>query len=243
MEKLHVTVWNEFFHEKREASIAKIYPEGIHGAIAAFLGKEADLEVTTATLDMPEHGLTEEVLNNTDVLIWWGHMAHEQVSDEIVERVYQRIQQGMGLIVLHSGHASKIFHKICGTNSLDLKWRESGDKEILWVVNPTHPIVQGLNEKIVLEQEETYGEHFNIPTPDELVFISWYSGGEVFRSGCCYHRGNGKIFYFKPGHEAFPIYYNPEIQKVIVNAIHWAAPAKDMPKISYGHYPNPPALD
>ncbi len=240
MEKIHVTVWNENIHDKHIPKVAEIYPNGIHGAIAEFLNKECDIEAGTATLEMPEHGLTEEVLAKTDVLVWWGHMAHEQVSDEIVERVYQRVQQGMGLIVLHSGHASKIFHKICGTNSLNLKWRESNDKEILWVVKPSHPIVRGLNEKIVLEHEETYGEHFSIPDPDELVFISWYSGGEVFRSGCCYQRGKGKIFYFKPGHETFPIYHNPEIQKVIVNAVRWANPAKDMPQITYGHVPNPP---
>ncbi len=240
MEKIHVTVWNENFHEKTSEEVAKIYPEGIHGAIASFLNQEGDIEARTATLEMPEHGLTEEVLNRTDVLLWWGHCCHDKVDDAIVERVYQRVLQGMGLIVLHSGHASKIFRKICGTNSQDLKWRESGDKEILWVIRPDHPIVRGLGEKIVLEHEETYGEHFNIPDPDELVFISWFSGGEVFRSGCCYHRGKGKIFYFKPGHETFPIYHNPEIQKVIANAVHWAAPDKEMPEITYGHVPTPP---
>lgn len=240
MEKIHVTVWNENFHEKTSKEVAKIYPEGIHGAIASFLNQEGDIEARTATLEMPEHGLTEEVLNRTDVLLWWGHCCHDKVDDAIVERVYQRVLQGMGLIVLHSGHASKIFRKICGTNSQDLKWRESGDKEILWVIRPDHPIVRGLGEKIVLEHEETYGEHFNIPDPDELVFISWFSGGEVFRSGCCYHRGKGKIFYFKPGHETFPIYHNPEIQKVIANAVHWAAPDKEMPEITYGHVPTPP---
>ena len=243
MEKIHVTVWNENFHEKTSEEVAKIYPEGIHGAIASFLNQECDIEAGTATLEMPEHGLTEEVLNRTDVLLWWGHCCHDKVDDAIVERVYQRVLQGMGLIVLHSGHASKIFRKICGTNSQDLKWRESGDKEILWVIKPDHPIVRGLGENIVLEHEETYGKHFNIPDPDELVFISWFSGGEVFRSGCCYHRGKGKIFYFKPGHETFPIYHNPEIQKVITNAVHWAAPDKEMPEITYGHVPTPPAQE
>lgn len=238
-----MTVWNENFHEKTSEEVTKIYPEGIHGAIASFLNQECDIEAGTATLEMPEHGLTEEVLSRTDVLLWWGHCCHDKVDDAIVERVYQRVLQGMGLIVLHSGHASKIFRKICGTNSQDLKWRESGDKEILWVIKPDHPIVRGLGEKIVLEHEETYGEHFNIPDPDELVFISWFSGGEVFRSGCCYHRGKGKIFYFKPGHETFPIYHNPEIQKVITNAVHWAAPDKEMPEITYGHVPTPPAQE
>ena len=225
MEKkeIRVTVWNEFIHEKQVPEIAEIYPDGIHGYIAGFLEK-AGMKTRLASLEMPEHGLTEEVLSSTDVLVWWGHMAHEKVGDEVVQRVYEHVQNGMGLILLHSSHPSKIFSKLCGTTTLNLKWRESGDKEILWVVEPGHPIVQGLGESIILEHEETYGERFDIPKPDDLVFISWFSGGEVFRSGCCYNRGRGHIFYFQPGHETFPTYHNPDIQKVICNAVRWAAP-------------------
>lgn len=230
---IKVTVWNEYLHEIQFKEIAAIYPKGIHGCIAEFLEK-AGMEVQTATLEQPEHGLTEEVLKNTDVLIWWGHMAHDRVKDEIVERVYRRVLSGMGLIVLHSGHASKIFQKLCGTDSGCLKWREDGEKEILWAVDPGHPIVAGLEEKIMIPQEEMYGEHFNIPQPDEQVFISWFEGGEVFRSGCCWHRGKGKVFYFRPGHEAFPVYYQPEIQKVIINAVKWAVPT-DAPEVVYGN--------
>lgn len=225
MEKkeIRVTVWNEFIHEKQVPEIAEIYPDGIHGYIAGFLEK-AGMKTRLASLEMPEHGLTEEVLSSTDVLVWWGHMAHEKVGDEVVQRVYEHVQNGMGLILLHSSHASKIFSKLCGTTTLNLKWRESGDREILWVVEPGHPIVKGLGESIILEHEETYGERFDIPKPDDLVFISWFSGGEVFRSGCCYNRGRGHIFYFQPGHETFPTYHNPDIQKVICNAVRWAAP-------------------
>jgi trehalose utilization protein len=232
--KIKVTVWNEYRHEKNSEEIAKIYPEGIHGAIAAFLKKQEDLQVSTATLDEPEHGLTDEVLENTDVLIWWGHMAHNEVKDEIIEKVYNRIQDGMGLIVLHSGHASKIFRKICGTNSDRLRWREVGEKERIWVIEPGHPIAEGLGEYIEIPHEEMYGERFEIPAPDALVFISWFEGGEVFRSGCCYNRGAGKVFYFRPGHESFPIYHQAEIQKVIVNAVRWAAPVS-APKTTYGN--------
>ena len=234
---IHVTVWNEYLHEKQFPEIASIYPKGIHGCIADFLQK-AGMTVQTATLEEPEHGLTQDVLDNTDVLIWWGHMAHHKVADEIVERVYRRVLDGMGLIVLHSGHASKIFQKVCGTNSGRLKWREDGEQEILWVIDPSHPIVAGLDEKIMIPHEEMYGERFNIPQPDELVFISWFEGGEVFRSGCCYHRGKGKVFYFRPGHEVFPIYHQPEIQKVITNAVKWAAPI-NFPNVTYG---NPPPV-
>ncbi|UAL52958.1 MULTISPECIES: ThuA domain-containing protein [Metabacillus] len=221
---MKITVWNENRHEQKNPTVAEIYPEGIHGAIANFL-KENGFDAATATLDQPEHGLTEEVLSETDVLFWWGHLAHDEVTDEIVERVQKRVLEGMGLVVLHSGHFSKIFKKLMGT-SCDLKWREADDKERLWVVDPSHPITEGIGEYIEIEKEEMYGEHFDIPAPDQLVFVSWFEGGEVFRSGCTYQRGNGKVFYFRPGHETYPTYHNKEIQKVLVNAAKWAAPTK-----------------
>lgn len=219
---IRVTVWNEGRHERQNREIAAIYPEGIHGAIAQHLRTLPDLEVRTATLDEPEHGLTDEVLANTDVLIWWGHMAHGEVRDAVVDKVQARVLDGMGLIVLHSGHFSKIFKRLMGT-TCNLKWREAGEKERLWVVDRSHPIAEGLGEYFEIEHEEMYGEPFDIPQPDQLVFISWFQGGEVFRSGCCYYRGRGKIFYFRPGHETHPTYYHPEVLKVIGNAVRWAA--------------------
>ncbi|WP_419874823.1 ThuA domain-containing protein [Candidatus Pristimantibacillus sp. PTI5] len=219
-----VTVWNENRHERINPLVGEIYPDGIHGAIAGFLA-EAGYEAGTATLDEPEHGLTDDVLNRTDVLIWWGHLAHHEVEQAVVEKVYDRVLKGMGLIVLHSGHASKIFAKLLGTRTGQLKWREADEKERIWVIDPAHPIASGLGEYIELPQEEMYGEHFNIPTPDQLVFVSWFEGGEVFRSGVTYHRGQGKIFYFRPGHETYPTYHNKEIQKVIANGVRWAAPS------------------
>jgi trehalose utilization protein len=223
MSAIRVTVWNEYRHEKQHEEIAKLYPEGMHEAIAKHLRTQPGMEVRTATLDEPEHGLTEEVLASTDVLTWWGHAAHAEVRDEIVKKVRQRVWDGMGLIVLHSGHFSKIFKSLMGT-SCDLKWREIGEKERLWVVELGHPIVDGIGECIEIEHTEMYGERFDIPQPDTLVLVSWFPGGEVFRSGCCYHRGRGKIFYFRPGHETFPIYYHPDVLRVITNAIRWAAP-------------------
>lgn len=230
---IRVTVWNENHHEQKFPEIRKNYPIGIHGCIAEFLDK-AGMNTKTATLDESEHGLSDDVLDNTDVLIWWGHMCHDKVDDAVVEKVYKKVMSGMGLIVLHSGHASKIFSKLCGTTSGNLKWREDGGKEILWVIDRSHPIVDGLDEKIIIDQEEMYGEPFDIPAPDELVFVSWFEGGEVFRSGCTYKRGNGKIFYFRPGHEAFPNYYNEDIQKVIINAVKWAKPI-NFPKFTQGN--------
>ena len=184
---------------------------------------DSELEIATATLDEPEHGLTEARLEATDVLTWWGHTAHSRVADEIVDRVQKRVLEGMGLIVLHSAHFSKIFRRLMGT-SCSLKWREAGERERLWVCNPGHPIAAGIEEMIELENTEMYGEPFAIPEPDEQVFVSWFEGGEVFRSGCCWHRGNGRIFYFRPGHETYPIYHNPAIHRVLANAVRWAAP-------------------
>jgi trehalose utilization protein len=214
--------------------VARIYPHGLHEAIASHL-REEGFSVATATLDEPEHGLTEQRLAETDVLIWWGHMAHEEVQEAIVDRVQGRVLEGMGLIVLHSGHFSKIFKRLMGT-SCDLTWREAEEKERLWVIDPAHPIAAGLGPYFEIAEAETYGEHFDIPDPDNLVFVSWFQGGEVFRSGCCYHRGRGKIFYFRPGHETHPIYYQPEVLTVIGNAVHWAAPS-DSPAIAYGQRP------
>lgn len=218
---IRVTVWNEYRHEKESEQIAAVYPEGIHSVIGKFLDEDQQLEVRTATLDEPEHGLTVDVLENTDVLIWWGHKVHDEVSDEIVDRVHKRVLQGMGLIALHSAHKSKIFMKLMGT-SCNLCWREIGERERLWVVEPTHPIAQGLPEYIDIPHEEMYGERFDIPAPDSLVFIGWFQGGEVFRSGCAYYRGAGKVFYFQPGHEEYPTYYDENIQKIIKNAVYWA---------------------
>lgn len=220
---IRVTVWSEFRHEKTNEAVKAIYPEGMHAVIARALERHADLEVRTATLDEPEHGLTEEVVQNTDVMTWWGHMAHDEVREEIVQRVHRRVLEGMGLIVLHSGHFSKIFQRLLGTNC-SLRWREIGEKERLWNIEPGHPITRGIGEYIELPNAEMYGERFDIPTPDKLVFISWFAGGEVFRSGCCWERGHGRIFYFRPGHETYPIYKNPQIMQVITNAVRWAAP-------------------
>ncbi|RAP76723.1 ThuA domain-containing protein [Paenibacillus montanisoli] len=231
-----VTIWNEFRHERTNPAAQSLYPQGIHQAIAEGL-QPYGLNAKTATLDEAEHGLTEEVLRNTDVLIWWGHMAHDEVRDEIVERVHARVLEGMGLIVLHSGHYSKIFKKLMGT-SCALKWREADEKERLWVVNPAHPIAEGIGEYIELEQEEMYGEHFEIPAPDELVFVSWFQGGEVFRSGCTYMRGQGKVFYFRPGHETYPTYHNGDVLRVIANAAKWAAGGRGAAP-RYGHVPVP----
>ena len=225
---IRVTVWGENFHEHSERDrdgMAERYPDGMHGAIASglreLLGEQ--VEVRTATLDQPEHGLTEEVLGSTDVLTWWGHARHADVDDAVVDRVYERVLGGMGLLALHSAHFSKIFKKLMGT-SCSLAWRNSADTELVWNVSPAHPISQGVPQPIVIPEQEMYGEFFDIPAPDEQVFLSTFTGGEVFRSGCTWRRGLGKVFYFSPGDQEYPVYHHPDIQRVLANAVRWARP-------------------
>lgn len=238
-EGIRVTVWNEGVHERTSESVRAVYPEGMGAPIARYLERQAGIAgVRVCELGQPEHGLSEEVLERTDVITWWGHMAHHLVDDAVAERVYRRVLDGMGLVVLHSGHFSKPFTRLMGT-TCNLKWREDGARERLWVVDPSHPIAEGLPEYIELPHTEMYGEHFDIPQPDQLVFVSWFAGGEVFRSGCCWHRGRGKVFYFRPGHETFPIYHNEQVLKVILNGVRWAVPT-GVVSITRG---NTPALE
>lgn len=236
---LKVTIYNEGLHEKQSKEVAAVYPEGIHGRLKKALSDE--FEVRTFTLDTVNE-ITEEVLNDTDVMLWWGHMAHGDVPDEVAVRVRDAVHGGMGLVVLHSGHHSKPFKLLMGTKC-NLTWRENGDFERVWNIKPGHPITQGIDRFIYLEHEEAYGEPFGIPEPDELVFIGSYEGGEVFRSGCCYRRELGKIFYFQPGHETYPTYYNEEVIKVIKNAVNWAySPYRDVKGIDCFHVKIPTTI-
>ncbi|MBQ8850307.1 MAG: ThuA domain-containing protein [Clostridia bacterium] len=220
---IRVLVWNEFKHELTSETVKAVYPDGIHEAIAEFLGKEDDIEVKTAYLDQENCGITKEILDETDVLIWWGHMAHHLVPDAVATLVRDAVHEGMGAIFLHSAHHSKPFKALMGT-SCNLTWRETGDSEIVWVIDPAHPITRGIDRCFKLEHEETYGEPFTIPNPDKVLLIGNYSGGEVFRSGVLYERVNGKIFYFQPGHETFPTFKVPEVQTIIKNAVRFVAP-------------------
>jgi trehalose utilization protein len=222
---VRVTVWGENVHERTEEHVRALYPDGMHATIGA--GLEALLgervRVRTATLEQPEHGLTEDVLAQTDVLTWWGHRAHADVADGVVDRVHDAVLGGMGLLALHSAHYSRIFGRLLGT-SCSLRWRNEGERELVWTVDPAHPIAAGVPQPIVIEAQEMYGEPFDIPPPDELVFISSFAGGEVFRGGCCFRRGRGRIFYFSPGDQDYPVYHHPDVQRVLANAVLWAAP-------------------
>ena len=225
---IRVTVWSEFVHERRNDIVRTIYPNGMHEAIAEGIREQlgAAVHVGTATLDEPLHGLSDDVLRETDVLTWWGHIAHHDVDDAVVERIYNRVIAGMGLLVLHSAHDSKIFRRLMGS-TCSLRWREADDRELVWTVNPGHPIAAGVPSPLVLPRHEMYAEYFDIPAPEELVFISSFTGGEVFRSGCCFTRGAGRIFYFSPGHESYPVYFQPAVRRVISNAVTWAATPRE----------------
>ena len=207
---VRVTVWGENVHESRQPErCARSTPTACTvRSRPAWKQLGAAAEVRTVTLDDPEHGLTEEVLADTDVLTWWGHMAHEKVDDAIVDRVQHHVL-GAWASRLHSAHYSKIFRRLIGT-SCCLRWRNDGERELVWTVRPGHPIADGVPHPLVIDEQEMYGEWFDIPQPDEFVFISSFAGGEVFRSGCIFHRGKGRIFYFCPGDQEYPVYHHKD---------------------------------
>ena len=225
---IKVTIWNEFIHENTQEAAKKMYPGGLHLAIGKGIACD-DFAIKYATLEQDEnHGLSEEVLADTDVLLWWGHCAQDKVKDEVVDRVMNNVWNGMGLVCLHSAHMSKVFRRLNGTSG-KLIWREANERERIWCANPGHPIAQGLPESFVLDYEEMYGEPFMVAPDAQPVFISWFEGGNVFRSGVTLQRGNGRIFYFRPGHETFPTYYNQNVLKVISNGVRWCAPTVRFP--------------
>ena len=231
---LKITIFNEFMHERDDDRCKAIYPEGIHKVLADFIGKDIECQIKCFTTDDVNEGLTDAVLDDTDVILWWGHAYHQLVSDETAKRVSDHVLGGMGAVFLHSSHKAKPFMNLMGT-TCNLRWREEAEREILWVTDPTHPVAAGIPDHFELEHEETYGELFDIPQPDALVFISWFSGGNVFRSGCAYKRGMGRIFYFQPGHETFPTYKDGTIQKVINNAVKWVTPVRRLEKLECMH--------
>ncbi|MDR1092520.1 MAG: ThuA domain-containing protein [Clostridiales bacterium] len=231
-----VTVWHETVPAEESEGVRKVYPEGLGAAVAAFL-KVENFQTRCAYLGEKDDGLPEEVLRDTDALIWWGHGKHHLVSDETVKRVVEYVNRGMGAIFLHSAHLAKPFKALLGT-SCTLQWREAGEREIVWAVNPAHPIAAGLDAHFTIEHEEMYGEPFDIPEPDELVFIGWFKGGNVFRCGAAYRRGRGKVFYFQPGHETYPVYRQKEVRHVICNAVRWAAPVSVAAPLTCPHAKN-----
>lgn len=229
---MNITVFNENIDElgldpkraDKTAALLEVHPNGIHNTLKDLFDEMDDVNVRTATQDQEECGLSKEVLDNTDVLVFWAHRGHDDFPDEIAENIHQRVISGMGLILLHSAHHSKVLKRTLGTSG-DLRWRDDTYCRI-FCVNPTHPISEGIPENFELGIEECYGECFDIPKPDDVVFLSWYDIGEVLRSGCTWTRGYGKIFYFQPGHESNLSYKHPYVRQILKNAVNWVKPIK-----------------
>lgn len=236
MSKIKVTVWSEGLPE-REVHAVKSYPNDINNAIAAFLRNDPDLEITVRDISMDECGLSQEIIDNTDVLVYWSHLYNNKVPDEVANRIVSAVlQRGMGFMPLHSGLFCKAGSMLLGKCGAGGKYRECGERARVWVINRAHPITAGLEDDwFDIEYDEMYGEPFGVPTPDELIFITWFQGGEVLRSGMTWNRGAGKVFYFQPGHEEWPIYTeNKYVQKVITNAVKWLKPAGGPPPVGRG---------
>lgn len=221
---IRVLVWNENIEERQKPEVRSHYPGGIHEAIANAIKPLPNVRIQTATMDQSEAGLADNVLRDTDVLLWWSHNAYDRVPAKATEWVKRRVLDGMGFIALHSAILSHIFKELMGT-SCTAPWRNVGERELVWTIDASHPIADGIEAPIEIDREEMYGEPFDVPPPDDLVFVSSFEGGEVFRSGICYRRGKGRVFYFRPGHETYPTYLNPKVQRVLRNAVLWAAPS------------------
>ncbi|MDR2303060.1 MAG: ThuA domain-containing protein [Treponema sp.] len=228
MSDIRVTVWNEYQDEQKREEVTKVYPNGLHVAIADFLNREGGIKAKCSVITDPDQGFSEEILDDTDVMVYWAHMLHHIVEDRFAQRLVDRVQRGMGIVFLHSAHRSKAFCQLLGTSGR-ISWREAEERCRVWAANPQHPIAAGVPLQFVIDHEEMYSEPFGIPNPDDTVFISWFQGGNVLRSGVTFHREFGKIFYFQPGHETYPNYFNRDIQRVITNAVKWAASAVRIP--------------
>ncbi|GHU07892.1 trehalose utilization protein ThuA [Spirochaetia bacterium] len=233
--KIRVTVWNEYGKEQEGKEVSDVYPNGMHEAIAAFLNKDPEISAKTSTMRDSEQGLSEALLAETDVMLWWGHIHHNEVEEKYVQRVIDSVHSGMGIIFLHSAHQSRPFLRLLGTSGR-LSWREANERERLWTATPGHPIAQGVPEQFVIEHDEMYSEPFGIPEPLSTVFIGWFQGGNVLRSGVTFMRNNGRIFYFQPGHETFPVYHNVHVQRILTNAVKWSHPVG--PRIDAKNCPN-----
>ncbi|GDX40551.1 trehalose utilization protein ThuA [Armatimonadota bacterium] len=244
MDKIRVLIWDENpSHAPKE-----IYPHGINGAIAEGLeALDPRIQATSINLDMAEQGCAEALLAEADVLFWWGHARHHEVTEETARRVFTNVhERGMGLVALHSAHYSKILQWVLACpGHLKGGWREAepADTEEITVCAPRHPIAQGVSD-FTLDREEMYGSPFDVPPPQCVVLQSYFPlGGEYFPSGACWSVGRGKtegftsgpgkgvgegegagrVFYFRPGHETYPTYYDPNVRQIMRNAAVWCA--------------------
>jgi len=215
--KMRVLCWSE------RTEPANVYPQGINGAIAGFLRRSADLDVRTASINDGEQGIGKAAIDATDVLVWWGHLKHKDIDDAHVAEVIRQIRErGLGFIGLHSTQGAKVFTGALGCSGEIGGWREDGKREFLKCVAPSHPIAQGLGD-FTLAQTEMYNEPFQVPPPEKTIFFSYWEGGEQFRSCNVWSAGKGRVVYFRPGHESFPIYHQELPLRVVKNSVTWCA--------------------
>ncbi len=241
---VRVLVWDEAPSHAPKS----VYPKSLNGAIADGLNADGAgrIVATTANLDDPNQGITDEALANIDVLIWWGHARHGEVTDETAAKVVKAVHNGVGFLPLHSAHYSKTFRGILGaTGHLKGGWREAenpADSEEIRVCAPKHPICRGVSD-FTLPAEEMYGAPFDVPPALVVLFQSYFPlGGEYFPSfaltvgegidpaftsgpggGKGQGEGVGRVFYFRPGHETYPTYFDTNVRKVIHNGVLWCA--------------------
>ena len=228
--KRKVVVWSEGSANVDEGS-KKVYPEDINTAIAEGLAplKARGWEIVKATLGDPDQGISDELLAGTDVLIWWGHKKHGEVKNELVDKIDQRVRDGkMGFIATHSSHFAKPFKKLMGTACSWGEYVVDGTSVEILVKEPSHPICRGVRS-FKLPKIERYGEPFAVPAPEAVPLDGRYTKPDgktaPARMGLCWAVGKGKVFYFTPGHETYDDYYRPEVRRIFVNAVQWAAPA------------------
>ncbi|MCI8623421.1 MAG: trehalose utilization protein ThuA [Provencibacterium sp.] len=230
---IRVTVWNEFYDDPRHPAIQELYPGGVQEYLASVLREEPDMAVTARHFYEDDAcGLSDEVLDSTDVLLVYGHILRDNVPEDRVKKLIERVvKEGMGVIFLHSALWMNLFQRLVGPGAY-CGYRELGERERVWVVNRNHPIAAGLPSSFVIPHTEVYSEPAGFPDPDELVFISWYQGGEAARSGMVWRRGAGRIFYFSPGHAWYNAMQIPEYHTVIKNAVRWAVPPSSPPPLN-----------
>ena len=268
---VRVVVWDE-----QQPAQKEVYTNFLGNQIASYLRTLPDLSVTSVNLNDPDQGLSDAIITNCDVLVWWSHVKNKQVSTNKAAEIVGRIQQGkLSLITLHSALTSwpfiqamnertredalrtvptgtpmefitpaaykdpkpgdPITPRIEMTNAPDgsalarvylpiceiTEWHEAGLPSHVTTLLPEHPIARGIALHFDISKTETYVEPFHVPKPDAVIFQEKWDGYPEFRSGMLWSVGRGRVFYFRPGHETFPVYLEPIPLRIIGNAVEW----------------------
>jgi trehalose utilization protein len=277
-ESIHVLMWDERQPRQEEA-----YDNWIGNEIVARLkASTKNMQFRSVALDDPDQGLSDENLAWADVVLWWGHARHSDVTWVHAKKVADLVQSGdINIAILHSAHWARPFVELMNRRSIEdalayiekqnpgkkithetvsppkersapmrgsvltpayygynkgktavhgiihLPWccfpafRNDGEPSTLITKNPYHPIAKGLPPTFKIPLTEMYDEPFHIPNPDEVIFEETWETGEWFRSGLIWNMGGGKVFYFRPGHETYPVFKQDKIIQVLANACEW----------------------